>query len=296
MNNVISIVFFKDKKIRRMWLNDEWFYSVVDIVEVLTDSAIPRRYWSDLKTKLLNEGFETYDKIVQLKLPAEDEKLRETDCANTKSLFRIIQSVPSPRAEPFKLWLASVGYERLQEIENPELVQTRAKKYYKLKGYSDEWIDKRIRNISIRNELTDEWKKRGITTEKEFSELTNELTEAVFGVSVQEYKNIKGINKSNKNLRDHMSEWEILFNMLGEKASAEIARAKDAEGFEKNRLAVKKGGKIASNAKKELEKETGQTIITKTMKELDKIYEAHKKKYPKRTMTEEELDKLLNIN
>jgi DNA-damage-inducible protein D len=294
MINAVSIVFFKDKKIRRIWHNEEWFYSIVDIVAILTESPNSRQYWRKIKDREFS-FLELYPIWVQLKLPSSDGKLYETDCANTKCLFRIIQSIPSPRAEPFKLWLASVGYERLQEIGNPELAQLRAKKYYEIKGYSEEWVNKRLRSISVRNELTDEWKRRGITTEKEFSELTNELTNAVFGLSVSEYKKIKGLDKTSKNLRDYMSEWEILFNMLGEKASAEIARAKDIDGLEGNRTAVKKGGEIAFNAKKELEKETGKSIMTKAeLNELDKKYEAHKKKYPNRTMTEKELNNLLN--
>ncbi len=168
-------IVFQDRKIRRLFYNSEWFYSVVDIVEVLTDSSIPRRYWSDLKIKLKNEGFELYEKIVQLKLPAADGKFYETDCANTGTLFRIIQSIPSSKAEPFKRWLAQLGKERIEEIENPELAQDRVKEYYELKGYPKDWIDKRLRGIAIRQDLTDEWKKRGIEEERDFAILTNEM-------------------------------------------------------------------------------------------------------------------------
>ena len=177
-----SLVVFQDKKIRRVWHKNEWLFSIVDVVEALEASNLPKRYWSDLKAKLSNEGFEPYDKIVQLKLPAEDGKLRETDCANTKNMFRIIQSIPSPKAEPFKLWLAKVGYERVQEIQDPELAQKRMKELYRAKGYSDEWIEKRVRGIAIRQELTDEWKKRNVDEKVEFAILTNEISKATFGM------------------------------------------------------------------------------------------------------------------
>ena len=174
MDKINSLVVFQDKKIRRVWHSEEWFFSVIDVVEALEASTIPKRYWSDLKAKLSEEGFEPYDKIVPLKLPAEDGKLRETDCASTKNMFRIIQSIPSPKAEPFKLWLAQVGYERVQEIENPELAQKRMKEIYRAKGYSEDWIEKRMRGIAIRQGLTDEWKKRGVEEDREFAILTNE--------------------------------------------------------------------------------------------------------------------------
>ena len=180
-----ALVVFQDKNIRRVWHNEEWYFSVIDVVIALEASTIPKRYWSDLKAKLFTEGFEPYDKIVQLKMPAEDGKKRETDCTDTKNLFRIIQSIPSKKAEPFKLWLAQVGYERVQEIENPELGQDRIKQYYELKGYPKEWIDKRLRGIAIRQELTDEWKDRGVTEETNFAILTNEISKATFGKTVQ---------------------------------------------------------------------------------------------------------------
>src|SRR3989338_2853665 len=175
-----SLVVFQGREIRRVWHNDEWHFSIIDIVAVLAESSIPKRYWSDLKIALEKEGFEPYDKIVQLKLPAEDGKLRETDCVNTKNAFRIIQSVPSPKAEPFKQWLAQVGYERVQEIENPELAQDRMKELYRAKGYSDDWIEKRIRGIAVRDELTDEWKKREVGTEKEYAILTAEKPKCLY--------------------------------------------------------------------------------------------------------------------
>ena len=180
-----SLVVFQDRKIRRIWHDNQWHFSIIDIVAVLTGSTIPKRYWSDLKTKLDEEGFEAYDKIVQLKLPAEDNKLRETDCANTETVFRLIQSIPSKKAEPFKRWLAKVGYERVQEIENPELAQERMKELYEQKGYSKSWIDKRLRGIAVRQDLTDEWKKRGIESQEDFSILTAETLKnhkVIFGV------------------------------------------------------------------------------------------------------------------
>jgi DNA-damage-inducible protein D len=204
-----SLVVFQDKKIRRIWYNNEWYFSVIDIVQALEVSSISKRYWSDLKNSLKIEGFELYDKIVQLKLIAEDGKLRETDCANTKNMFRIIQSIPSKKAEPFKQWLAQVGYERIQEIENPELGQDRIKNYYELKGYPKNWIDKRLRSIAIRQELTDEWRNRKIKTEKEFAILTNEISKATFGKTVNEYKEFKELKRKNQNLRDHMTDWEL---------------------------------------------------------------------------------------
>jgi len=206
---VDKLVVFQDKNIRRIWHNKEWYFSVIDVVEVLTDSYNPRNYWSMLKKRELDAGIELSTNCVQLKLKAPDGKLRETDCANTKSLFRIIQSIPSKKAEPFKLWLAQVGYERIEEIENPELGQDRIKEYYELKGYPKEWIDKRLRGIAVRQELTDEWKNRDVKSEKEFAILTNEISKATFGKTVGEYKEFKQLQKKNQNLRDHMTDLDI---------------------------------------------------------------------------------------
>lgn len=191
------IAIFNKKAIRRKLIKDKWYFSVVDIVGVLTDSTIPKRYWSDLKIKLKEEGFESYDKIVQLRLMSADNKEYETDCADTEGIFRIIQSIPSKKAEPFKRWLAKVGYERVQEIENPELAQERMKKIYELKGYSKDWVDKRLRGIAVRQDLTDEWKKRGVEEDIEFAILTNEISKAAFGKTVEEYKKFKNISKEN---------------------------------------------------------------------------------------------------
>ena len=255
-----KLIIFQDKKIRRTWFNDEWWFAVVDIIEALTGSERPRKYWSDLKTKLKEEGFEVSEKIGQLKLVAEDGKLRLTDCANTKNIFRIIQSIPSPKAEPFKQWLAQVGYERVKEIENPELAQKRMKEIYKAKGYSDDWIEKRMRGIAIRDELTDEWNKRGVKTEIEFSILTAEISKATFDMTPNEYKEFKGLKK--QNLRDHMNDLELIFSMLGERVSTEITREEKAEGYKEVENAAKRGGKIAGNARKETEKELGRPITS----------------------------------
>ncbi len=255
-----ALVVFQDKKIRRLWHNDEWYFSVVDVVSALEASNLPKRYWSDLKVNLSEEGFEPYDKIVQLKLPAEDGKLRETDCANTKSMFRIIQSIPSPKAEPFKQWLAQVGYERVQEIENPELAQKRMKEIYKSKGYSDDWIEKRVRGIVIRDELIDEWDKRGVKTEKEYAILTAEISKATFGMTPSEYKDFKGLKK--ENLRDHMNDLELIFSMLGERVSTELTREEDAQGYTEAEGVAKRGGRIAGNARKETEQELGRPITS----------------------------------
>src|SRR3990167_5486368 len=255
-----ALVVFQDKKIRRIWHDDEWYFSVVDVVSALEASTIPKRYWSDLKAKLSIEGFEPYDKIVQLKLMAEDGKSRETDCANTKNIFRIIQSVPSPKAEPFKQWLAQVGYERVQEIENPELAQNRMKDIYRAKGYSEDWIEKRVRGIAIRDELTDEWKKRGVQEEREYAILTAEISKATFGMTPSEYQKYKGLTK--ENLRDHMNDLELIFSMLGEASTTRIAKDKDAQGFIENKEAAKKGGTVAGVARKELEQQSIRKVST----------------------------------
>jgi len=255
-----ALVVFQGKKIRRTWFNDEWWFSVVDIVGALTQTDRARKYWSDLKTKLHEEGFEPSEKIGQLKLRAEDGKLRLTDCANTKNMFRIIQSIPSPKAEPFKQWLAQVGYDRIQEIENPELAQKRMRELYKAKGYSDDWIEKRVRGIAVRDELTDEWKKRGLLEEKEYAILTAEISKATFGMTPLEYKKFKGLK--GENLRDHMNDLELIFTMLGEASTTRIAKNKDAQGFIENKDAAKEGGTVAGVARKELERRSNQKIPT----------------------------------
>jgi len=258
--NETHIALFKRKAIRRKLVGDKWFFSVVDIVGALTDSTIPKRYWSDLKIKLKEEGFESYDKIVQLKLASGDGKEYETDCADTEGIFRIIQSIPSKKAEPFKKWLARVGYERIQEIENPELAQERMKKLYELKGYSKDWIDKRLRGIAIRQNLTDEWKNRDIKEEIEYAILTNEISKATFGKTIEEYKKIKKLDK--ENLRDHMDELELIFGMLGEKVTTEITINKNAQGFDECSVAARQGGEVAGNARKEAEEKIGRPVVS----------------------------------
>lgn len=260
------IVVFQEKAIRRIWYNNEWLFSVIDVVGVLSGSDNPKRYWSDLKRKMVQESgmVQPYEKIVRLKLMAPDNKQRETDCANTKSLFRIIQSIPSPNAEPFKQWLAKVGYERVKEIEDPELASLRARELYEAKGYSRAWIEKRLRSISIRGELTGEWKDRGVSEGREYAILTAEIASATFGVTPGEHGQIKGLDlvKTGNNLRDHMTDLELIFTMLGEAGTTEIARKKDAQGFKKNRTVAREGGKIAGDARKALEAKTGKPVVS----------------------------------
>ena len=198
-----------------------------------------------------------------LKLEAPDRKMRETDCANTKGMFRIIQSIPSPKAEPFKQWLAQVGYERVQEIENPELAQDRMKELFEQKGYSKDWIDKRLRGMAIRQNLTDEWKERGIENERDFSILTAEISKATFGMTPVEYKSMKGLSKKNENLRDHMTDLELIFTMLGEKVTTEVSKKEKPDNFDKNRKIAKRGGTVAGKARKDTEKELGRSIVSK---------------------------------
>lgn len=254
------IAIFNGRAIRRKLVEDKWFFSVVDIVGVLTDSEDPRKYWNKLIQRLREEGSEVVTFCHQLKLIAEDDKLRETDCADTEGIFRIIQSIPSKKAEPFKRWLAKVGYERVQEIEDPELAQERMKKLYELKGYSKDWIDKRLRGIAIRQNLTEEWEKRGIEQEKDFAILTAEISKATFGMTPAEYKKFKGLKS--ENLRDHMTDIELIFNMLGEASTSEIEKAQDPNTFEEHLEISNKGGEVAKIARIKLEQETGAPVIT----------------------------------
>lgn len=256
------IVVFNDQQIRRVMHNDEWFYSVIDIISTLTDSKTPKRYWSDLKIKLTKEEeFQLYDFIVQLKFKAADGKKYSTDCANAEGIFRIIQSIPSHKAEPFKRWLAQVGYERVKEIDDPELASQRARTIYKAKGYSYAWIEKRMRGIQIRDELTDEWKNRGVTESRDFGILTAEICKATFGVTPSEYKQHKALKR--ENLRDHMTDLELIFTMLGEASTTAIARTQDAQGFKENKTAAQRGGSVAGEARKDLESKTGEKIVSK---------------------------------
>lgn len=264
LNETMSNVkLFESKQIRSEWNETEqkWYFAIIDVVEILTESNNPRRYWSDLKRKLNKEGFsQLYEIIVQLKMISSDGKKYITDCADAKGLLRIIQSIPSPKAEPFKQWLAQVGSDRLDEIENPELATQRTRELYKLKGYPDDWIEKRMRSIAIREELTEEWKSRGVKEQIEFAILTAEISKATFGLTPSEYKKIKGLKS--QNLRDHMTDLELIFSMLGEASTTKVTRAKNAKGFIQNKDAARIGGKIAGNALKELEKESGEKVIT----------------------------------
>lgn len=255
-----SLILFQGMPIRKMWYKDEWWLSVVDMVGALTDSSNPRNYWSMLKAREAEQGIELSTNCVQLKLQSADGKYYETDCVNTEGAFRIIQSIPSPKAEPMKLWLAKVGYERIQEIQDPELAQKRMKEIYKAKGYSDDWIEKRVRGIAIRDELTDEWGKRGVKNDKEFAILTAEISKAAFGMTPSEYKEFKGLKQDN--LRDHMNDLELIFNMLGEASTTKIARNKNAQGFIENKDAAIQGGAVAGVARKELEQRSGEKVAT----------------------------------
>lgn len=257
-----KIAIFKGKQIRKTIYQGEWYFSIIDVVAVLTESQNPRRYWSDLKIQLSeNEGFiQLYEKTVQLKLLAPDGKMRETDTANTETIFRIIQSIPSSKAEPFKRWLAKVGYERIQEIEDPELAAKRGRAIYKAKGYPDDWIEKRMRGIAIREQLTNEWEKRGVQEERQYAILTAEIADATFGLKPSEHKKLKGLK--NQNLRDHMTDLELVFTMLGEASTTEIAVQNDAQGFHQNKKAAREGGEIAGNARKELEQKSGRKVVS----------------------------------
>ncbi|HEY9207114.1 MAG TPA: Bro-N domain-containing protein [Candidatus Methanoperedens sp.] len=259
MDSKDALVVFEGTKIRRVWHDEQWYFSVVDVVQVLTDSPTPRQYWGKIKDREFQQ-LELSPIWVQLKLPSADGKSYKTDCANTESMFRIIQSIPSPKAEPFKRWLARVGYERVQEIEDPELAQKRMKEIYKLKGYSDDWIEKRVRGIAIRDELTDEWGKRSIKTKSEYSILTAEISKATFGLTPNEYKKVKGLKR--ENLRDHMNDLELIFTMLGEASTTKIARNRDAIGFDENRNAAKEGGTVAGVAREELERRSGEKVVS----------------------------------
>ena len=264
MNENHAFKLFEDKKIRSLWIDEEqqWYFSVTDVVHVLTDSVNPRDYWFKMKKRVQSDdGIELSTICRQLKLEAPDGKMRETDCANVKALFRIIQSIPSPKAEPFKQWLSQVGYERILEIENPELAQERMKKLYEQKGYSKDWIDKRLRGIAIRQNLTDEWKERGIDSKRDYAILTAEISKAAFGLTPTEYKNLKGLT-GNQNLRDNMTDLELIFTMLGERVTTEISQKEKPDTFDENKKVARRGGNVAGVARRETEKELGHSVIT----------------------------------
>jgi methylphosphotriester-DNA--protein-cysteine methyltransferase len=259
---ITKIAVFRTKKIRKIIYQNEWWFSVVDVVEALTDSENPRDYWYRMKVRVKAEdGVELSTFCRQLKLESSDGKKYETDCANTESIFRIIQSIPSPKAEPFKLWLARVGYERVKEIEDPELATKRTRALYKAKGYPESWIERRMRGIEIRETLTDEWKNHQVKEDREYAILTAEISKATFGLTPSEYKKLKGIKR--ENLRDHMTDLELLFSQLGEAATTEITQTEHPLGFEKNKSVFRRGGAIAGGARKNLEKETQRSVSTK---------------------------------
>ena len=257
-----NIKLFESKQIRSVWNEGEqkWYFSVVDVVGILADSPDPRNYWKVLKHRLAKEGNQSVTNCNQLKMQSTDGKFYNTDVADAKQLLRLIQSIPSPKAEPFKLWLAQVGSDRLDEIENPELAAQRTRELYKLKGYPDDWIEKRMRSIAIREELTEEWKNRGVKQQKEYAILTAEISKATFGVLPSQHKKVKGLKS--QNLRDHMTDLELIFSMLGEASTTAIVKTRKPKGFIENKKAAKQGGVVAGNARKELEIKTGQKVVT----------------------------------
>lgn len=261
-----NIRLFEDKKVRTVWneKDQDWYFSVVDVVNILTDSTdylTARKYWNKLKQRLREEGSEVVTFCHQLKMPAQDGKLRESDVLNTKGLLRLIQSIPSPKAEPFKMWLAEVGNDRLNEIADPEKAILRGAEFYRAKGYTEGWINQRLQTIEMRKELTDEWKERGITNDKDYAILTNEMTKAWSGMNVSEYKQYKGLKK--ENLRDNMTNIELVLNMLAEVTTTAISKSEKPNTFEKNKNVAKRGGNVANDAKKRFEEETGQPVVSK---------------------------------
>jgi len=257
-----SIKLFEDKRVRIVWdeASEEWFFSIVDIIEILTDSDRPRKYWSDLKSKLKIEGSQLSVEIGRLKMKAVDGKMRLTDIASTSQVLRLIQSIPSPKAEPFKIWLAQIGSERIDEISDPEIAIERALETYLRKGYSKEWIDQRLKTIEVRKELTDEWEIRGVKKGAEYAVLTDEISKAWAGLSTKEYKKIKGLNK--ENLRDNMTNLELVLNMLAEASTSEISKELKPETFDENKSVARQGGLVANAAKKQLEDTTGKKVVT----------------------------------
>ena len=262
MTKVNAIQLFENKKVRTTWdaEQEKWYISIIDVIEVLTDSDRPRKYWSDLKSKLIKEGSEVSDKIGQLKMKAPDGKMRLTDVADTEQLFRLIQSIPSPKAEPFKLWLAQIASERLDEMQDPELTIDRALEQYLQLGYSESWINQRLKSIEIRKELTDEWKSRGIKEGQQFAILTDIITQSWSGKTTKEYKILKGLKK--ENLRDNMTNTELILNMLAEASTKDISKVVNPDTFEDNINVAKQGGNVANVARKELEAKTGQKVVS----------------------------------
>ena len=262
MTKVNAIQLFENKKVRTTWdaEQEKWYISIIDVIEVLTDSDRPRKYWSDLKSKLIKEGSEVSDKIGQLKMQAPDGKMRLTDVANTEQLFRLIQSIPSPKAEPFKLWLAQIAAERLDELQDPEISIDRALNQYMQLGYSESWINQRLKSIEIRKELTDEWKNRGLKEGQQFATLTDIISKSWSGKTTKEYKILKGLKK--ENLRDNMTNTELILNMLAEASTKDISQAVNPESFEESKKVAKQGGNVAKVALKELEAKTGKKVVS----------------------------------
>jgi DNA-damage-inducible protein D len=257
----LSLTLFEGVTIRKIWHNNEWYFSIIDVIGILTETDRPRKYWSDLKKKLAIEGFnETSEKIGQLKMPASDGKNRLTDCANTDGIFRIVMSITSPKAEPLKMWLAQVGKQAIEEAENPELAVERAAELYKAKGYSNEWVAHRLKTIEVRKELTDEWKQRGVKDGQEYSILTATIGKAAFGVTPSEHKEVKGL--AQQNLRDHMTPLELIFTALSEEVTRQVAIREDAQGFEENHSAAQYGGNMAGDARKKLERDKGIKVVS----------------------------------
>ncbi len=262
MTKETAIKLFNEKQIRTHWDDEQekWYFSIVDVVGVLSESIDPQAYWRKLKQRLKEEGNETVTNCHRLKMQAADGKMRLTDVADTEQLFRLIQSIPSPKAEPFKMWLANVGRERIDEIEDPELGIDRLMETYLRKGYSKEWINQRLKSIEVRKELTDEWENRGVQKGQEFAILTDEITKAWSGLSTKQYKNFKELKK--ENLRDHMTNLELVLNMLAEATTTEISKEKKPKTFEQNRIIANQGGTIAGNTRREIEEKTGKKVVT----------------------------------
>ena len=256
-----AIKLFNDRKVRVHWdeEKEKWFFSIVDVIEILTESPRPRKYWNALKTKLKEEGSELSHNLGQLKMPSSDGKMYKTDVADTEQLLRLIQSVPSPKAEPFKMWLAKVGNERIEETEDPELAFDRAMETYMKKGYSKNWINQRLKSIEVRKELTDEWEKRGVKKGLEYAILTDEITKAWAGLTTKEYRHLKDLKK--ENLRDNMTNLELVLNMLAEATTTEISKEKQPKSLKENKIVANEGGTVAGNARKEIEEKTGKKIV-----------------------------------
>ena len=276
IKNDIYPTVFEEKEVRRVWHNEQWFFSIIDVVSILSQSNRPRKYWDDLKRKLKDEGFQLSDKIGQLKLPSSDGKSYLTDVTNLEGIFRIIQSIPSPKAEPFKQWLARVGQERIEEIQDPERAIVRAKKIYEQKGYKDDWIAKRMRGINVRNTLTDEWQERGAKEGFDFAILTNEIYRGAFEMDAKQIKEFKSLNNPD-NPRDHMSELELILTMLGEATTTEITTTRNSKGLPQLSQDAKEGGQVAGRTRKDIEIKTGKKVISRDNYKNQKFLKEKKK-------------------